>query len=482
MIRWYGVTRFIALGRSTLLVAALMVRVAMAEPSGPAALASRQDQAGEPSAASGGRVTGAAFMGRDAKSRHVKPVGIIAGGALAGDGNAANGQSMYKGICAGCVSFDAYQTTFTIPEGTTVTGVTGFASYLENRNPSTGHGTSGNGINFFSVQICGVYEAACWAGNHILIDSDSWKVSNVKGVQLNAVEYDFNVTSPDTNVQGPTLTGSSLVQPKAAVGFTVGSLSVQDRALTKWTYAFVTQDGVAANAFHIGALAIGGANVPSQPVTFNYFDTRGEVKAWRQQVLANGDFSISDGADAHAIELQNATRIGRRSGPALLEIDGAAGQSGTLQWSDGGGGKWQIGNQRSNCFFAYDVAAGKDIWQMCSNGSFVFHAPVAHMAQTVDKSYSYNTPVSGGVVTIEKGSETAVVDPHAPLKLLTIVLPACDGEYDGSIARFSSTQPIGALTVRAVSGKIANRPKSLLPGLGHGFLCRGSDTTWYMLY
>lgn len=464
-----------------------MAHLAMAGPSDPVASPSGQQLVGEPSAASGARgegmaVTGAPLVGRDAKSGHMKSAGITTGGARAGDRDEANGQAMYKGICAGCVSFDAYRTTVTIPEGTTVTGVTGYASYLNNRNPSTGHGTSGNGINFFSVQICGVTEAACWAGNHILIDNDRWKASDVKGVQLNAVEYDFNATSPDTNVQGPTLTGSSLVQPKAAVGFTVGSLSTQDRSLAKWTYAFVTQDGVAANAFHIGALAAGGPNVPSQPVTFNYFDARGAVKAWRQQVLANGDFSIGDGADSHAIELQNATRIVRRTGSALLEIDGAAGRSGTLQWSDAGVGKWQLGKQSSNCFFAYDVVAGKYIWQMCSNGSFVFHAPVAHMAQTVDKSYSYNTPVSGGAVTIARGSETAIVDPRTPLAMLSIVLPACDAEYDGSMARFSSTKPIGALTVRAASGKIANRPKSLLPGLGHGFLCRGSDTTWYMLY
>ncbi len=457
------------------LAVVLMVRAVQAAPTdslAPATFERQASAASDPSTV----IRGAPDRAPDG--------GITAGGVLATSDSrrAASGQALYRGICAGCVSFDAHQTTLTIPPGTTVTGVNGYGSYLNNRNPSTGHGTSGNGVNYFSVQICGVQEAACWANNNILIDNARWEISDVKGVQLNAAEYDFDVTSPDTNVQGPTLTGSSLVQPKAAVGFTVGSLSTQDRALAKWTYAFVTQDGVAANAFHIGALDTGGVDVPSQPITFNYFDARGKVQAWIQQVLANGDFSIRDGADAHAIELNAVTRIGRRSGSAQLEIDSAAGQPGVLQWDEAGAGKWQIGKLNSNCFFAYDIVARAYVWQMCSGGTFTFDVPVAHSAQTIDKSYSYSVPAAGDVITIARGSETAIVNPRAALASLTIVLPGCDGGYDGSIVRFSSTRPVRALTVRAASGALATRPASLLPGAGHGFLCRGADTSWYMLY
>ncbi|AIO44181.1 hypothetical protein DM44_4775 [Burkholderia cepacia] len=391
------------------------------------------------------------------------------------------GQSLYTGICTGCKSFDSNQAMLTIPSGSTVTTITGYGSYIDNQN-GIGTPNTGNGVNYFSLQTCAVNNAACWAQNHILSDSKTWAASSVTGVQLNAAEYDFDVTSPHTNVQGPTLTGSSLVQPAFAGGFTVGALSVENPTLAKWTYAFITQDGVANVAMHIGSYAPAGPNVASQPITFNYYDSTGAVQAWTQQVGTDGTMSFSDGAAAHSFILNAPTRIRGPSGPAQLDLDSNAGQNSTLEFATNGAAQWQVGKQNTNCFFAYDVVAGAYVWQMCSGGTFAFTSPVSHAAQTIDKSYAYIAPASGNTVTMASGSETTLIDPAAALAALTVKLPACTSSYDGSIARFSTTQAITALTVGATAGTVLNPPTTLAAGAGKGYLCRGANTTWYALY
>ncbi|WP_321950965.1 hypothetical protein [Burkholderia cenocepacia] len=432
--------------------------------------------------------TGAANVGSLSASGPIAAVGaytapLNTGGYFTGYLSKAGvtGQSLYTGICAGCKSFDSNQATLTIPSGSAVTTITGYGSYIDNQN-GIGTPNTGNGVNYFSLQTCAVNNAACWAQNHILIDSKTWAISGVTGVQLNAAEYDFDVTSPHTNVQGPTLTGSSLVQPAYAGGFTVGSLSVENPTIAKWTYGFITQDGVANVAMHIGSFAPAGPNVASQPITFNYYDSTGTVQAWSQQVGTDGTMSFSDGAGTHSFVLNAPTRVKGPAGPAQLDIDSNAGQNSTLEFATNGSAKWQIGKLNTNCFFAYDVASAATIWQMCSGGTFAFTAPVSHAAQTIDKSYTYSVPASGSTVTMASGSETAIIDPSATLASLTVSLPACTTAYDGSIARFSSTQAITALTVSATSGIVAAPPASLAAGAGHGYLCRGTNTTWYPLY
>ncbi|MFM0152461.1 glycosyl hydrolase family 28-related protein [Paraburkholderia sediminicola] len=107
---------------------------------------------------------------------------------------------------------------------------------------------------------------------------------------------------------------------------------------------------------------------------------------------------------------------------------------------------------------------------------------VSHGAQEIDKSYSYNTPSSGQVVTMAADSETAIIDPASTLAALTVTLPACTPAHDGSIARYSSTRTISALTVNSASGTVSNMPTTLAAGAGHASLCRGANTTWYPLY
>lgn len=104
-----------------------------------------------------------------------------------------------------------------------------------------------------------------------------------------------------------------------------------------------------------------------------------------------------------------------------------------------------------------------------------------HTQQEIDGSYVYSAPTTGSTVTIASGTETEVIDPAGTLATLTVTLPACSSGYDGSVARFSSSQTITALTVNAASGTVSNAPTTIAAGGGFKFICRGSNTKWYVI-
>ncbi len=117
-----------------------------------------------------------------------------------------------------------------------------------------------------------------------------------------------------------------------------------------------------------------------------------------------------------------------------------------------------------------------------SVGGPVAGTTLTNTAQTIDKAYTYSAPASGTTVAIASGTQTALIDPAATLAALTITLPTCNASYDGSLVRFTSTKAVTALTLSAASGGVSPAATALSAGAGHGFICRGASTTWYLLY
>ncbi|WP_423394443.1 hypothetical protein [Burkholderia sp. LMG 21824] len=389
------------------------------------------------------------------------------------------GQGIYTGICSGCTSFDANQSTLTVPSGSTVTTMSGYGSYINNQN-GTGTPNSGNSVNYFSVATCGVNSAACWGQNNVLIDNTTYATSTITGVQLNGIEIDFDVTSPHTNVQGPTITGSSLVQPAAAVGFTVGSLSVQNPSIAKWTYGFVTQDGVANVAAHWGALAASGSNVASQPVVYDYYDGAGAVRAWTEQVAANGSLNFTDSGSGHAVQVNSGFIAKAPSGNGSITVDNAGGQQSVVLLNDNGANKWQVGKDLSGNFFVYDTVANAYVMQMPSGGVLTVSPLVAHAKSEIDSGYQYTTPASGSTLTMGATQETELIHGSGTIASLTLTLPACS--TDGQIARFASDVAVTSLTVNAPFGTVTGAPNTIAANAGHAYVCRASATNWFPLY
>lgn len=388
------------------------------------------------------------------------------------------GQSIYTGICAGCTSFDNHQSVLTVPVGSTVTTLSGYGSYI---NDLAAGGTNGNPVNYFSVATCSGTNASCWGQNPVLMDNTTYALSSVTGVKLIGAEYDFDVTSTSTTVQGPNLLGSSLAQPAYAAGFTVGSLSVQSPGLAKWTNAFVTGNGVAATAANWGAAAASGTNIASQPVLQTYFDASGTARAWQTQVGTNGNLTLTDTGSGHQFQTNSGFIAKAASGSGSVTVDNSAtGNQSVTLYNDNGTNKWQVGKDASNAFFAYDNAAGAYVWSMSTGGALTVTPQVALAKAEIDKGYGYATPTSGATLTMTATQQTEIVHATATLASLTITLPAC--ATDGQIARFSADVAITALTVNATSGSVAAAPTTLAAGAGHGYLCHAANTTWEPLY
>ncbi|MBN3727302.1 glycosyl hydrolase family 28-related protein [Burkholderia sp. Ac-20379] len=131
----------------------------------------------------------------------------------------------------------------------------------------------------------------------------------------------------------------------------------------------------------------------------------------------------------------------------------------------------RLGNYSENVHLApLDVGAG------------VSSTTLTHRRQQIDKSYRYRGAANAERIEMASGEQTLILDPATPLSRLSIVLPACDAAYDGSLARFSSTRAIARLDVTASAGSVAAEPGPLNAGGGHQYLCRGQNATWYSLY
>ncbi|MEB2554049.1 hypothetical protein [Burkholderia cenocepacia] len=406
---------------------------------------------------------------------------ITTGGAMAQylSKSGTTGQNIYTGICAGCTSFDAHQSTLTVPSGSTVTTMTGYGSYINNQN-GTGTPNSGNGVNYFSVATCGVNNANCWGGNYVLIDNTTYAVSSVTGVKLVGTEYDFTATSTGTTVQGISLLGSSLAQPTSANGFTVGSLSVQNPTIAKWTYGFITQNGVATNAANFGAVSTSGTNVASQPVLQTYFDASGTARSWTYQVAANGSLTLSDSGSGHNLQTNSGFIAKAPSGNGSVTVDtSVASQQSVSLFNDNGTNKYQVGKGTSNDFFAYDTAASRFIWDMPTGGTLAI-TPATTFAAGVAVTGAISATTTGAM-PLYGTTGTGINAPHMVQGTATLSSGAATVTLSGS-AVFTSSSSYACTandTTAAAPVKVSQTSGTSITFAGTGtdvvqFMCAGN--------
>lgn len=92
-------------------------------------------------------------------------------------------------------------------------------------------------------------------------------------------------------------------------------------------------------------------------------------------------------------------------------------------------------------------------------------------------------PTTGTTVTIPQTANVELIVPSGGLLALTVQLPTCGAAFNGDLVAFSSTQAITTATVTAASGTVIDQPPATLAiGAGHQYYCRGSNTSWYLLY
>lgn len=156
---------------------------------------------------------------------------------------------------------DAIQGAATNISGSTVANVNGIAGYVLNQNATVGS----NSVAVYGGGISAVNGSSTWGLNTNLTDNTSQVVSAGTGRNLNN-ELDFNVTSPNTNVNGLILQGASVSQPALANGFVVSNLKAGSFTVP-WSNAFFSANGASSTAFLVGTFGNpANANAQSQPL------------------------------------------------------------------------------------------------------------------------------------------------------------------------------------------------------------------------
>ncbi len=152
--------------------------------------------------------------------------------------------------------------------GTSINLVNGVSGYVQNDMVPTGAFPVSAAL--FGTGISSSNNAITWGINTQLSDTTGTTVSAGTGRGLNN-EFDFNVTSPNTTVNGLQIAGGSLAQPALANTFVCQNLDLPNHGtVAKWSNCFISVDGATNHFATIGAVAATGAGTNSQDITWTY--------------------------------------------------------------------------------------------------------------------------------------------------------------------------------------------------------------------
>jgi len=147
----------------------------------------------------------------------------------------------------------------------------------------------GNGVAVMGVGVAHSNGAMAWGINTLLTDSDNPVVVTGGTGRLLQNEFDFNVTSANTETYGLTLGGASVAQPTVANGFVVNILG----AGIHWQSGFISTDAAANNGLVLGYQgATSGVSLKSQPVILHHSDSGGARQSVIFQAQGNNELAI----------------------------------------------------------------------------------------------------------------------------------------------------------------------------------------------
>lgn len=236
---------------------------------------------------------------KDCGNNGTSTAAIVADGA--GFNTKPNGTTtanqVYQMIFPGATSYDAVRGMATATLGSTTTGVTGIAGYVLDLNPVSGVSQSAEAI--FGVGTTGVNGAALWGINTLIMDNTSYAVSTWTGVVLKN-EFDFNVTSTSTVVQGLVLTGASLSTPASSIGIQLGPLAITPSVIA-WGTGVNSVDGSVVTFASVGMTAVTGTPSGSQPIKFHSRTSGGVNQTAFVQMTQPGDMVVALGSISNSL-------------------------------------------------------------------------------------------------------------------------------------------------------------------------------------
>jgi hypothetical protein len=368
----------------------------------------------------------------------------------------------------------SFQSDFSYGEGVYIDGGTGATQTIQLLNPYVHGSTNAAGINITSS----VRNVVISGGQ---IDSNYLQgvVTNGRYVKMDSVQISNNSISGSAAQPGIEVGASS-------VGTTVlGGLSGQWLGYASNNQSYGVQVDSGASSYSVSGVNllgnVTGAYVDNASNT-NSFVGGNVVSSSTVQTVSgtlqsqSGNFTLK-GAGTNVVFLGNAT-----NGLAFSAQPSAANSVNYIKaYGNASGGAPTVQAVGSDTNINLQLAA-TGTGTIIAQSALVANSSVSHTGQEIDKGYAYSTPTTGTTVTLATGTQTAVINPAGTLAALTVTLPACTSGYDGSIARYSSSQAVTALTLNATSGTVSNGLTALSAGGGQKFICHGANTTWYPLY
>lgn len=178
--------------------------------------------------------------------------------ALISANNSATALTMYNSTGGGGANADALRVVQTAIAGQTTANTNAIGGYVNNQAATTGAGS--NSVAFYGIGLGSVNNSYTWGINTVL---DDISASGTGRGLYN--EFDFNVNSPSTKVNGLAISGIFASQPSNANGFVLTSTSPG----TRWNNGFYSANNAAVVGLLLGtAGAASTANTNSQPIAF----------------------------------------------------------------------------------------------------------------------------------------------------------------------------------------------------------------------
>lgn len=230
--------------------------------------------------------------------------GAILSGALPPLVSTSNSTSvtaaLIKQNITGSVQRDVNQSTVYLAPGTT-TAIADANAYSAYVRSDVAGGAGANGVGFKSMSVCNqTNNCAVWGGNSIITDSlVNSIVTGATGEVLVGWEFDFGVSSPNTNVAGMSFQLQGSISQPAGADAVACAPNIAGNI--HWTNCLVSVNGATTSggaAIYIGAQAFSGTNILSQNVKYSYFDAAGVGRIYTTGISGGQAFYIQTSAGA----------------------------------------------------------------------------------------------------------------------------------------------------------------------------------------
>jgi hypothetical protein len=247
------------------------------------------------------------------------------------------------------------------------------------------------------------------------------------------------------------------------LGFSVNGVDQFDYGISNAGIITFYPGGTSSSIQSNGNMFLGGSIIINASSGFNW-NGRGQISS-----PAGGTIQIG-GADAAAPTAQTLQAQSVVAGNA--NTAGATFTVGGSKSNGSGGGDVVLQTTLSNAASGSQNTLATALTLKGGTQTVITAAAVA------DGSYDYQTPATGGTVTLSNTKYHTIVDPAGTLATLTVNMPAApiDGQYVD--VRFS--QVITSLTVSGNGNSIKGNPTSAAIGSQFSGIYRAANTTWYL--